>query len=260
MKALVTLLCLLSFASSAQMATSNDINITISTDTVYNNQQPYCLLQQEENNYVIRNLHLERMAQIESIVIGEATYYKVEVSMLYKTVYLKPIDGDIVQQYVASMIANGALDAEGYYDEYGTRLLWKQMNENTDAISYEELQQLEKKQNVKNWSISYETTSNADSTIILADNKPVAYYKTVRFEDMGVDRFRKSLSADYAYTRFYIYSMSNKLVAEIRRPYNVITITVLLFQSDEELKFKYLSKNKNIITLTTKLLLAKGAI
>ncbi|MEZ5016322.1 MAG: hypothetical protein R2800_04665 [Flavipsychrobacter sp.] len=234
--------------------------ITISGDTVYNNSEPYCLLQAEGQVYIIRNFLLERMAQIEPVIIGADQYYQLDVSMLYKTFYIKPMESNFVEEYLHYMVINGVLDDEGYYDEFGTRSLVAFIKEKGITITYEELEAIKQKNNKRDWKIAYEHNKDNDSTIIKADDKMVAYYKTTRWEDLGADRYAIARGPNYAHTRYYIYALDNSLVAEIRKPWDGITMTVILAANNEELKFRYLPKDKNIVTLTTKILLAKGML
>lgn len=258
MKGLFFIAILLLTANSthaAEYARQSKIQmLTVHNDTLRNNNQPYCLFRERDGLYSLSTFSLQHLVYIQKVSKSGADYYRVLFSPLNQ-VYFTPYSPNAIDMLLQDCI-NFAIIEDGYFSAYGANSMIKSRLADGSFITEENLPATVEKPTVYNWDISWKSTSNKDSTIILANGVPFGYYIYSNRRDYGIDRYRIAyeIKADY---RYFIYKLDNTPLAEVRVADGWKTRVTILAADGEKLVIEEVPNNKDFMTLAAKLILLK---
>lgn len=242
------------FAGNLQGKTNN---LHIVNDTVFHNEMAYCLFTGNQETYSISTLELSEIAYITTIHRNGRVYLKIEITPFKRVYYAEKVNS-FLTEFLHALVKHEVID-NGYFNPYGANML---IEEKKSTGQFKEEWELpdEPKPVASNWNISWKTTDNDDSTLILADGVPFAYYTYRYWKDYGVDRFPTMASTKATY-RYFIYSIdSNKPMAEVRVADWWTTGVTVITPDNNQYFFKDIPKNEDFLTIVAKLLLARQVI
>lgn len=254
----IALLATCFMVQAAGMHQSKIKTISIQHDTVYSGGEPYCLLEQNGKSHIIRNFFLERIVEITSEQIDGKQYYKLEFPIMYKTYYTQTNNKNFVTDFLFEAVKFKIIE-DGYYSDFGTRALintWESKGKFTNEWKMHD--KLEGNKPL-NWVISYKNTDNTDSTIILADGEPFVYYHYKKWKDVTSDKYLVNHKVRI-YHSYYMHNFDGEQIAEVRICNGWRTTAEIRPADGSIYTFSYTTKDHNILTIASKLLLARNII
>lgn len=230
-------------------------NLDIINDTVFHGGQPYCLLTENNETYSISTLELSEIAYIAATSRNGRIYLAIEFTPLKRVYYTEQVSGFLTEFLHA--LAKHEVIENGHFSPYGTNMLIEEKKRAGQLKEEWELPANETKPVALNWNIGWKATDNDDSTLILADGVPFAYYTYRSWRDYGVDRFPTMASTKATY-RYFIYSIdTDKPMAEVRVADWWVTGVTIITPDNKQYFFKDIPKNEDFLTVVAKLLLAR---
>jgi hypothetical protein len=252
---LILITCCYSMNAYSSVRQGKINNLDIIHDTVFHNKLPYCLLTENNETYSISTLQLSEISYITTITRNGRIYLAIEFTPLKRVYYTEQVNG-FLTEFLHVLIKHEVIE-DGYFNPYGANMLIEEKKRAGQLKEEWELPANESKAMVLNWNISWKSTDNDDSTVILADGVPFAYYTYRSWRDYGVDKFPTMASTKAAY-RYFIYSIdANEPMAEVRVADWWITGVTVITPDNKQYFFKDIPKNDDFLTVVAKLLLAR---
>lgn len=228
--------------------------LTVHNDTLRNNNKPYCLFRERDGLYSVSTFSLQHLVYIQKVSKKGTAYYRVLFAPLNQ-VYFTPYSPNAMDALLQDCI-NYALIEDEYFSAYGANNMIKNRLANGSFITEENIPTTNEKPTVYNWNISWKSTTNKDSTIILANGVPFAYYIYRNRRDYGVDRYHIAHLTKCNY-RYFIYKLDKTPMAEVRVADAWKTKVTVIAEDGEELTIQEVPNNEDFMTIVAKLLLLK---
>lgn len=232
--------------------------IVVINDTVFVNGQPYCLFKKQGNMYTLSSLSIDLVMYVRPYPRNGKVYYSIMIPPIHAT-YFAEKDSSFFTDLLQSASQYGIIE-DGYFSSYGTHLLVTDKLESKKWMEIKDLPELVDEEEIFNKHISWKGTENRDSTIIMADDVPVAYYYRVNWLDLGVNRFEK-MSATKATYIYYIKRIGDDApLAEVQVQDWWQTIVTVITPDGWKHKFTNVSKTEDLMRISCKMALLRDAL